>query len=88
MKHVVYIIECTNGSYYTGYTTDVERRFQEHQQGIRCKYTRAFGAEKIVSFWTFETRSDAMCAEYHIKRLTKKEKQELLFRHAHRFMRV
>ena len=79
MIHMVYIIECVNGSYYTGYTTDIERRFKEHQRGTRkCKYTRAYPPKRIAAYWTFSTRSDALSAESIIKKKSKSEKQKLI----------
>lgn len=78
MKHYVYIIECQNGSYYTGYTTDVERRYREHQNGIQCKYTRAFPPKKLAVFWEFDDKSEAMRIEYKIKSLSKAQKEKLI----------
>lgn len=69
------MLECINGSYYTGYTTDVTRRYQEHQAGsAKCKYTRAFPPERIARVWEFENKSDALRAEAKIKKLSKREK--------------
>ena len=79
MTHTVYIIECSNGSYYTGYTTDIERRYQEHQQGTRkSRYTRSFPPKKLLATWTFESKSEALCIEYRIKQLSRKEKEKLI----------
>ncbi|MCX7121982.1 MAG: GIY-YIG nuclease family protein [Gammaproteobacteria bacterium] len=77
--HIVYIIECINGAYYTGYTTDITRRYQEHQAGSsKCKYTRAFPPKKLVKVWEFDNKSDALRFEIKIKSLTRPQK-ELLF---------
>ena len=79
MSHIVYIIECNNGSYYTGYTTDIDRRYQEHLKGsAKCKYTRAFPPKKLAAYWLFANRSDALSAENIIKRKSKREKQQLV----------
>ena len=78
MPHYVYMLECRNGSYYTGYTLDVKRRYQEHQSGMHCKYTRAFPPEKLIAVWTFENKSDALRFEIKIKSLTKNEKRKLI----------
>ena len=49
-KHYVYILECNNGALYTGYTTDIERRYQEHVEGSpKCKYTRSFGVKRLAA---------------------------------------
>ena len=77
--HYVYIIECINGSYYTGYTTDIERRYKEHEQGTgKCRYTRSFPPKRLVLVLEFETKSDALKKEAEIKRLPKSEKVKLL----------
>lgn len=83
MRHYVYVIECVNGNYYTGYTTDVARRYLEHQAGsIKCKYTRAFPPKKLAAVWGFDNKSDALHFEYYIKSLTRKEKEVLVLERA------
>lgn len=79
-SYVIYIIECTNGSYYTGYTTDIERRYAEHIDGsIKCKYTRANPPKKLAASWEFEaTLSDIFRIEKAIKKLSKQEKHALV----------
>ncbi len=75
MAYYVYILECSNGSFYTGYTTDLERRYKEHQQGTaKCKYTRSFPPKKITAYWELDSLSEALKLEIHIKSLTKKQK--------------
>jgi len=79
MPHYVYMIECINGNYYTGYTLDVARRYAEHQAGnAKCKYTRAFPPRKLVATWMFEHKSDALRFEYKIKSLSRAEKERLI----------
>ena len=79
MGHFVYMLECSNGSYYTGYTTDVERRYKEHQAGSKkCRYTRSFPPVKLAAYWQFATRSDALVVENDIKKMSKLEKQQLI----------
>ncbi len=80
-QYVVYILECVNGCYYTGYTTDMERRYQEHIDGSsKCKYTRSFPPIKIAACWTIQSddASLALKIEKKIKRLTKQEKTMLI----------
>lgn len=73
------MLECNNGNYYTGYTTDVTRRYQEHQAGsAKCKYTRAFPPKKIAAVWEFNNKSDALRMEAQIKTLTKQDKIKLI----------
>lgn len=75
----VYVLNCSNGSYYTGYTTDVARRFDEHLQGTdKCKYTRSFKPLGIAQYWRVGNKGLAMRIEHYIKVMTKKEKQQLL----------
>ena len=74
----VYILECSDGSYYTGYTTDPERRFSEHNRGIGSRYTAA--RRPVVLLWTVHCRNrrEAMSVERRIKALTRRRKEELL----------
>ncbi len=79
-NYYVYVLLCENNSYYTGYTTDVARRYQEHLAGTtKCKYTRSFKPVKIAQSWsTFDNKSEALKIERYIKKLPKHEKQELM----------
>lgn len=78
-RYWVYILLCENGNYYTGYTTNLERRLQEHAQGsAKSKYTRSFKMVKLMRAWEFDTKSQAMSAEIYIKKLTKLEKIALI----------
>ena len=82
MPHHVYIIECSNNSFYTGYTTDIKRRYKEHQAGsLKCKYTRSFPPKKLVAVFDFKTKSEALIYENKIKSLSRAQKIEMLARH-------
>ena len=76
----VYILLCENGAYYTGYTTDLERRYQEHVQGsAKCKFTQSFKPVKIAQSWTiYDEKSTAMKIERFIKGLSKQKKEEII----------
>jgi putative endonuclease len=76
--HVVYIVECQDGTYYTGYTTDVERRVEEHNAGTGARYTRGRTPVEVVYTETYETRSAAMSREYAIKKLRRPQKDRLV----------
>jgi putative endonuclease len=76
----VYILECADGSFYTGVTTDVDRRFKEHQAGTGARYTRSRGAVRMVYAEVCGTRSEAQKREASIKRLTRQEKKSLVAR--------
>lgn len=77
-EHSVYILECGDGTYYTGYTTDVERRVAEHEAGDGAKYTRGRGPFDLVHVEAFETRSEALRREASIKTLAREEKERLV----------
>ena len=78
--HWVYVLECSDGSFYTGYTTDVERRVAEHDAGEGAKYTRGRTPVELVHSERFETRSAAMSREYEIKQFGRTEKERLVGR--------
>ena len=76
----VYILICSNGSYYTGYTSDLNRRFNEHQNGkAKCKFTRSFKPLQIAQHWIIDDgKKMAMKAERLIKKLSRKKKEQLI----------
>jgi len=76
--HHVYVLECSDGSLYTGYTTDVERRVAEHDAGEGAKYTRGRTPVELVHVERFETRSAAMRREHEVKALSRAEKERLV----------
>jgi len=76
----LYILECSNGNLYTGITTDIKRRFGEHASGKGAKYTRAFGAKRVVHSESFRKRSTASRREAAIKKLSREEKKLLLIK--------
>lgn len=80
MTYYVYMLECSNGSYYNGYTTDIERRYQEHLDGsAKCKYTRSFPPIRIAACWEIEGNlSDALQLEREIKAMSREEKEALI----------
>lgn len=77
-EEYVYVIECADGTLYTGYTTDVSRRVAEHNAGEAAKYTRGRTPVTLRHVETFESRSAAMSREYAIKSLTRAEKERLI----------
>ncbi len=76
--YYVYILECTDGSLYTGITTDVKRRFAEHQEGKGGNYTRAKGAVKILYTEEHPDRSTASRREAVLKKWSRDEKVALI----------
>lgn len=77
-RHFMYVIECADGSLYTGYSPDVQARFAAHQAGTGAKYTRGRGPLNLLAVAEFATKHDAMSAEYRFKRLSRDCKDELL----------
>ncbi len=76
--HAVYVLHCGDGSLYTGYTTDVERRLAEHEAGTGAKYTRGRGPFEVVHVEHFDERGDALAREAEIKALSRSDKERLL----------
>ncbi|WP_133137525.1 GIY-YIG nuclease family protein [Legionella rowbothamii] len=75
----VYILRCANQSYYTGYTDNLEKRFQEHLSGKGSKYTRSFKPTAIAQNWMIKTgKPIAMRIERYIKKLSKAQKEQLI----------
>lgn len=78
--HYIYIARCADDTLYTGYTTDLKARENRHNEGRGAKYTQARLPVKFVYSETFSTKSEAMKREYAIKKMTKKQKEELVNR--------
>ncbi len=78
-KWYVYMVECADGTLYSGVTTDVERRIQEHNDSPKgAKYTRAKRPVTLVYTETCTDRSEATKREYAIKQLSREEKLKLI----------
>jgi len=79
-KWFVYIVKCADNSFYTGITINVSRRILEHNTSKKgAKYTRSRRPVELVKFWEFESRSAASKEEYRIKKLSRKEKEEIIY---------
>jgi putative endonuclease len=74
----VYILECGDQTYYTGWTTDVGRRLEAHQAGKGAKYTRGRRPLKLVYLEKHDSKQAAQQREYALKRLTRRAKQALI----------
>lgn len=70
----MYVLLCNDNTLYTGFTTDVEKRFQAHQTGKGAKYTRSHRPVKVLFQKAFSQKHDALSAEYHFKQLSRKQK--------------
>ena len=69
--YYVYLLECSDGSYYAGITNDLENRIKAHNNGTGAKYTRGRGPVKLLAQQSFDNRSEASKAENAIKKLPK-----------------
>jgi putative endonuclease len=74
----IYLIRCKDGALYTGITTDVARRFAEHQKGKGAKYLRGRGPLASVFQKKMRSKNLALAVESKVKKLTKAEKEELI----------
>ena len=77
-RYYLYVLECGDGTLYTGYTPDIEARLAQHRAGTGAKYTRGRGPLTLLASAEFPTKHDAMSAEYRFKRLTRDKKDALL----------
>ncbi|RAP37232.1 hypothetical protein DID80_04215 [Candidatus Marinamargulisbacteria bacterium SCGC AAA071-K20] len=78
-KWFVYILECADGTYYTGIAKDCEKRVQEHNTSPKgAKYTRGRRPVKLIFEKEIESRSDALKEEYFIKSLSRDQKKAYL----------
>lgn len=73
-----YILECNDGTYYTGWTNNIKKRYTDHNQKKGAKYTKGRGPLKLVYLKGFETKKEALQQEIAIKKLSRLQKQELI----------
>jgi putative endonuclease len=78
MTFYVYILLCKDGSFYTGYTKDLDERIKQHENGKGAKYTKSHRPQKLAYVEIFGSRSSAMKRERVIKKLTHKQKHDLM----------
>ncbi len=77
-KYYVYIVECSKGTYYTGYTNDLEKRLKLHNDGKGAKYTRSRKPVKLVWYKEYKHSKKAVLEEIRIKKLTRAQKERLV----------
>ena len=73
-----YILECKDGTYYTGWTNNFEKRLKDHNEGRGAKYTKARLPVSLIYYEEFQTKEEAMRREYAIKHMTRKEKEKIM----------
>jgi putative endonuclease len=74
----LYLLQCSDGTLYTGITNDLVRRVKQHNSGIASKYTRSRLPVALLHKERCKSRSSALKKEYALKQLSKKEKQEYI----------
>lgn len=80
-RNITYILQCSDGTLYTGWTNNMEKRLKAHNAGQGAKYTRGRTPVKLVYAEVHESRQEAMSREVQIKKLTRKEKEALIQNH-------
>ena len=78
MTAYVYIVECADGSLYTGWTNDLNKRIAAHNAGRGAKYTRSRLPVQLRYYETFDEKNDALRRECALKKLTHEEKRALV----------
>ena len=76
--YYIYILECCDGTYYTGYTNDIEKRLRAHHDKKGAKYTKGRTPVTLVYKESFDSKTEALKREYAIKRLSRNDKKKLI----------
>jgi putative endonuclease len=79
-RHFVYILECSDGTLYTGYTTNIDHRIRQHDAGKGAKFTRSRRPVRLAYKERLASKSDALRREVQIKRMSRSSKLLLLAR--------
>ena len=74
-----YIVQCSDHTFYTGWTNDLKKRIEKHNCGKGAKYTKTRLPVTLIYYETFETKQEAMKREYAIKQMTRSQKEKLIF---------
>lgn len=77
-SNFVYIVKCSDGTFYTGWTNDLEKRIAAHNAGTGAKYTKPRRPVELVYYEVFDTKQEAMSREFSIKQLSRAEKLLLI----------
>ena len=77
-NYFVYILQSSDGKYYVGYTTDLERRMEQHQTGRGAKFVKGFGFEKLLYHEEYPTKSKALKREAQLKGWSRAQKEALI----------
>ncbi|MCK9536818.1 MAG: GIY-YIG nuclease family protein [Bacilli bacterium] len=74
----IYILKCSDDTFYTGWTNNIEKRLNDHNNGIGSKYTKSRLPVQLVYYEEFSTKQEAMKREYEIKQKSRREKLKLI----------
>ncbi|MGN1401131.1 MAG: GIY-YIG nuclease family protein [Bacillus sp. (in: firmicutes)] len=77
-KHYLYVLECSDHTFYTGYTNNLGDRIKKHNAGKAAKYTRGRTPVTLIYKEEYETKEQAMKAEYRFKQLTREQKEKII----------
>ena len=79
MKWFLYVLQCSDGTYYTGVTVNMDRRLDEHNNSNRgAKYTRARRPVSLIFSWPCDGKSQAYATEHRFKKLSRRQKEEVI----------
>jgi putative endonuclease len=79
MRWFLYVLKCNDGTLYTGVTTNIDRRLNEHNTSSKgAKYTKVRRPVKLVYWTEYQDRSSAQKAEYKFKQLTREQKEKVI----------
>lgn len=77
-NYYVYILQCSDGSYYVGFTTNLQSRLKKHKDGYGSKYAKDHAAEQIVYSESFDNKMDALHRESQLKKWSRAKKEVLI----------
>ena len=78
-KYYTYIVRCADDTYYTGYTTDLDKRVKAHNEKKGAKYTKTRTPVELVYHEEYDSKEEAMSREWAIKQLKRPQKEKLIF---------
>ncbi|MCI9058330.1 MAG: GIY-YIG nuclease family protein [Lachnospiraceae bacterium] len=77
-QNITYILRCSDGTLYTGWTNHLDKRVKDHNAGRGARYTRGRGPVELAYQEMHDTKQEAMQREAQIKKMTRKEKEKLI----------
>lgn len=78
IANYTYMVRCSDGTLYTGWTNHIEKRLQDHNSGKGAKYTRSRTPVELVYLERSDTKQEAMRKEVYYKRLTRRQKEAMI----------